>query len=93
MPETNFDKNTTDHGMNMGIRSVSKEYKDVSKNNKTGNIGKYQEGVLVNTENLSRFNFPHSFIPQYNREKKTKDYFNIIQRTSSTFICFNTLSD
>ena len=79
--------------MNMGIRSVNKEYKDVSKNNKTGNIGKYQEGVLVNTENLSRFNFPYTFIPQYNREKKTKDYFNIIQRTSSTFIWFSTLSD
>ena len=44
VPETNSDKNTTDHGMNMGIRSVSKEYRDVSKNNKTGGLERWLSG-------------------------------------------------
>ena len=39
LSETSFDKNTTYQGRRMGSRRVSKEHEDMSKNNKTEDIG------------------------------------------------------
>ena len=58
-------------GRGMGMRKVSKRYKEASEKNKMENIGSYQEGVPVNTE-IPVFNFPYTLYPNTTEGRRKK---------------------